>query len=119
MGGQSNPTFHVRTEAGDHVLRQKAHGTLLPAMDRPIAWLPAHLPEEDEVAIAHGDFSLGNQILYPTEPRSVAVLDRELCTVGHPLADLGYTCLTYHIQPGPDGIASTGIPTEREFVAGV
>ena len=64
----------------------------MPAMDRLIAWLPAHLPEEDEAAIAHGDFRLGNLILHPTEPRIVAVLDWELCTIGHPLADLGYTC---------------------------
>jgi aminoglycoside phosphotransferase (APT) family kinase protein len=97
----------------------------MPAMDRLIAWLPAHLPEEDEATIAHGDFRLGNLILHPTEPRVVALLDWELCTIGHPLADLGYTCLTYHMAPGPDGIAGTwgtdlagtGIPSEREFVA--
>ena len=121
QGGQSNPIFHVQTEAGACVLRTKAPGKLLPAMDCLIAWRPVHLPKEHEAALAHGDFRLGNLILHPTGPRIVAVLDRELCTIGRPLANLGYTCLTYDIPPGPGGIAGTlgtdragaGIPTEH------
>jgi aminoglycoside phosphotransferase (APT) family kinase protein len=97
----------------------------MPEMDRLAAWLPAHLPAEEEAAIAHGDFRLGNVLLHPTEPRVVAVLDWELCTIGHPLADLGYACLTYHLPPGPSGvtgvlgadITGTGILGESEFVA--
>jgi aminoglycoside phosphotransferase (APT) family kinase protein len=95
----------------------------MPAMERLRAWLPAHFPPEEEAAIAHGDYRLGNLLIHPTEPRVVAVLDWELCTIGHPLADLGYTCLTYHFPPGPEGIAGVlgtevpGIPTEAEFVA--
>ncbi len=94
-------------------------------MERLRAWLPAHLPEDGEAAIAHGDYRLGNLILHPTEPRIVALLDWELCTIGHPLADLGYACLTYHMAPGEEGIggtygadlAGTGIPDERAFIA--
>jgi aminoglycoside phosphotransferase (APT) family kinase protein len=98
----------------------------MPEMDRLASWLPRHLPEDEEATIAHGDFRLGNLIVHPTEPRIVAVLDWELATVGHPLADLGYACLTYHFAPGPDGVSGvlgadlsgTGIPSEAEFVAG-
>jgi len=97
----------------------------MPEMDRLAAWLPDHLPAEEETTIAHGDFRLGNLIIHPTEPRIVAVLDWELATIGHPLADLGYTCLTYHLPPGPDGVAGvlgtdltgTGIPDQAAFVA--
>ncbi|MGF2951279.1 phosphotransferase [Mycobacterium sp. THU-M116] len=98
----------------------------MPAMDLLARWLPDHLPPEDEPAcIAHGDYRLGNVLIHPTEPRIVAVLDWELSTLGHPLADLGYTCLTYHLPPGFSGtsgvagedLTGTGIPDEQAFVA--
>ncbi|MCK8785342.1 phosphotransferase [Roseomonas sp. NAR14] len=97
----------------------------MPAMDRLAEWLPAHLPPDEPARIAHGDYRLGNVLVHPTEPRVVAVLDWELATIGHPLADLGYACLTYHFPPGPAGVSGvlgedltgTGIPTEAEFVA--
>ncbi|MCB4820268.1 phosphotransferase family protein [Roseicella aerolata] len=97
----------------------------MPEMDRLAAWLPEHLPQEEEATIAHGDYRLGNLIIHPEQPRIVAVLDWELATIGHPLADLGYCCLTYHFDPGPEGIAGvagldlagTGIPDEAAFVA--
>lgn len=97
-----------------------------PTMDRLAQWLPEHLPSDDEPAcIAHGDYRLGNVLIHPTEPRIVAVLDWELATIGHPLADLGYTCLTYHLPAhfiGTRGVAGedltgTGIPDESAFVA--
>ncbi|MHA3022300.1 phosphotransferase family protein [Mycobacterium sp. BMJ-28] len=96
-----------------------------PDMDRLASWLPAHLPPDERATIAHGDYRLGNVLLHPTEPRIVAVLDWELATIGHPLADLGYAAMTYHL-PGDDDpltgvageeLAGTGIPTEAEFVA--
>ena len=97
----------------------------MPEMDRLAAWLPGHLPKDEEATIAHGDYRLGNLIIHPTEPRIVAVLDWELATIGHPLADLGYACLAYHLPPSPQGtsgvagrdLAGTGIPEEAEFVA--
>ena len=97
----------------------------MPAMDRVSAWLAVRPPMQEETAIAHGDFRLGNVILHPTEPRVVAVLDWELATLGHPLADLAYACLTYHLPPGPTGLTGVlgadvqalDIPTEAEFVA--
>ena len=74
----------------------------MPAMDLLAQWLPDHLPPDDAPScIAHGDYRLGNVLLHPTEPRVVAVLDWELATIGNPLADLGYFCVTYHVPGDP------------------
>lgn len=95
----------------------------LPAMDKLMAWLPEHLPEDEETTIAHGDFRLENMLFHPTEPRILAVVDWELSTLGAPLSDLAYSCLPYHV---PDDIrgditnldyAGYGIPSENECVA--
>jgi aminoglycoside phosphotransferase (APT) family kinase protein len=92
------------------------------AMDRLMTWLPAHVPAGDETAIVHGDYRVENVIVHPTAPRIVAVVDWELSTLGHPLADLAYNCLSYHLEPGLLGPAETegdwsGIPDEAEHVA--
>ena len=95
------------------------------AMDRLIDWLPRHLPEDEDIAIAHGDFRLENLIFHPTEPRVLAVLDWELSTLGHPLSDLAYNCMTYHFPaegisfPGLGGldVAALGMPTEADYLA--
>jgi aminoglycoside phosphotransferase (APT) family kinase protein len=97
----------------------------IPAMDRLIAWLPEHLPEDDETTIVHGDFRPGNLIFHPGEPKVAAVLDWELCTLGHPLGDLAHNCLAFSIPrqdtalPGLGGadLDALGIPTEEEYVA--
>jgi aminoglycoside phosphotransferase (APT) family kinase protein len=68
----------------------------VPSMDALIAWLPAHLPVDDEVVIAHGDYRLGNLMFHPTEPRVIGVLDWELSTLGHPLLDVAYAVLTHY-----------------------
>lgn len=95
-------------------------------MDQLMAWLPAHVPaaamDPGMVSIVHGDFRLDNLIFHPTEPRVLAVLDWELSTLGHPLADLSYHCMGWHIPPGTfRGIGgldlpSLGIPAEAEYV---
>ncbi len=72
----------------------------LEAMEILKAWLPANIPPGDETRINHGDYRLGNTIVHPTEPRVIAVLDWELSTLGHPLADLGYNCMMYHFGEG-------------------
>jgi aminoglycoside phosphotransferase (APT) family kinase protein len=93
------------------------------AMDRLMEWLPAHIPAGDETAVVHGDFRMDNLILHPSEPRIIAILDWELSTLGHPLADFSYHCMSWRIPPaqfrgiGGLDLASLGIPTEEEYVA--
>jgi aminoglycoside phosphotransferase (APT) family kinase protein len=95
----------------------------IPAMDSLIDWLPKHIPEGEITTIVHGDFRLDNLIFHPTEPRILAVLDWELSTLGHPLADFSYHCMSWHITPGLFrgigglDLASLGIPPEDEYVA--
>lgn len=96
----------------------------LPALDRLTDWLVAHLPADDgAVALAHGDYRMGNVLFHPTEPRVTAILDWELATLGHPLADLGYCCMAWHTTPQDYGgiggldLAGLGLPDEAAFVA--
>lgn len=95
----------------------------VPAMDQLMAWLPPHVPARDETSIVHGDYRPGNLIFHPTEPRVVAVLDWELATLGHPLADLAYNCLAYRMPSaggrgfGDADLAALGIPSEADYVA--
>ncbi|MCW5255382.1 phosphotransferase family protein [Verminephrobacter aporrectodeae subsp. tuberculatae] len=95
-------------------------------MDRLMQWLPAHMPasarDENQVSIVHGDFRLDNLMFHPGEPRIIAVLDWELSTLGHPLADLGYHCMAWHVPPalgrgiaGQD-LAALGIPSENDYI---
>lgn len=92
-------------------------------MDRLIAWLPAHVPPGDETTIAHGDYRLGNVMFHPTEPRIVAVLDWELSTLGHPLADAAYSslpwCTERDVFEGLRGLdlAALQLPTQAEYLA--
>ncbi len=93
------------------------------AMDQLIAWLPQHIPAGDDTSIVHGDFRLDNMIFHPTEPKILAILDWELSTLGHPLADFAYHCMSWHIEPGQfRGIAgldhaALGIPSEQAYIA--
>ncbi len=92
-------------------------------MDRLIEWLPPHIPDDDETTIVHGDYRLGNMMFAPNEMRVIAVFDWELSTLGHPLADLAYNCMPYHMEPEDfDGIAgldlaTMGIPEQDRYVA--
>ena len=93
------------------------------AMDRLIAWLPEHIPTGEETSIVHGDYRMDNLIFHPAEPRILAILDWELSTLGHPLADFSYHCMSWHIPPGQfRGIAGLdlkglGIPVEEQYIA--
>ena len=98
----------------------------IPEMDQLMQWLPAHIPasarDESMVSIVHGDFRLDNLLFHPTEPRVLAVLDWELSTLGHPLADFSYHCMAWHIAPGAFrgigglDVRSLGIPTEVDYI---
>jgi len=95
----------------------------LASMEGLLEWVPKHIPASEETCIAHGDYRMGNIMMHPTEPRVVAVLDWELCTLGHPFADVGYACMEYYADfygevtlRRPD-LADLGIPSVNEFVA--
>lgn len=95
------------------------------AMDRLIEWLPKHIPHDESTSIVHGDFRLDNMIVHPDEPRVIAVLDWELSTVGHPLADFTYHLMSWQMPDiglGSAGlrdrdIAALGIPLAEEYTA--
>jgi aminoglycoside phosphotransferase (APT) family kinase protein len=93
------------------------------AMDRLIEWLPRNVPPGDRTSIVHGDYRLDNVIFHPREPRILAVLDWELSTLGHPLADFSYHMMAWRLSPdefrglrGAD-LAALGIPAEDAYVA--
>ena len=92
-------------------------------MEALIAHLPGRIPQDDTSGIAHGDYRLENLIFHSVRPEILAVLDWELSTLGHPLADLAYNCILYHSSSetfgtldGIDDLAAAGIPTEAEYV---
>lgn len=96
----------------------------IPDLDRLSDWLRANLPPDDgAVSLAHGDFRMGNVIFHPVEPRVVAILDWELSTLGHPMADLGFCAMPWHTAPDEYGgilrldNLALGLPTQAEFVA--
>jgi aminoglycoside phosphotransferase (APT) family kinase protein len=99
------------------------HSERLDSLEKLIDWLPSRIPAGDEVSIVHGDFRLDNVMLHPTEPRAIALLDWELSTLGHPLADFSYHCMSWHIAPslwrgiGGLDLPALGIPSEAEYVA--
>jgi aminoglycoside phosphotransferase (APT) family kinase protein len=116
---------------GNYIARQVARWTKqyqasetekVEAMDNLIAWLPKNIPPETGTTVVHGDFRLDNAIYHPTEPRILAVLDWELSTLGDPLADFAYHCMSWHIPPGQfRGIAgldleALGIPGEEAYI---
>ena len=93
------------------------------AMDRLVEWLPAHIPLGDEVSVVHGDYRCDNMIFHSTEPKVLAVLDWELSTLGHPLADFSYHLMMYRMPPsltaGLTGVdlAALNIPDEAAYTA--
>lgn len=93
----------------------------IPELDRLIAWLPEHLPAQEETTICHGDFRFGNLMFAPASTQIAGVLDWELSTLGDPLADLGFFCMLYHVDATFAGVANLnraalGIPSQREFI---
>ena len=92
------------------------------AMDRLIDWLPGNIPVSDETTLVHGDYRIDNLIFHPSEPAVVAVVDWELSTLGHPLADFAYHCMSRHVPRerfrgmGGMDLQALGIPAEDEYI---
>ncbi len=94
------------------------------SMEQLIAYLPGALPPDDgRVSLIHGDFRIDNMIFHPSEGRVIALLDWELATLGHPLADLAYYCMWLRLPSlgatkglAGEDIEALNIPSEREFI---
>ncbi|KZL26030.1 phosphotransferase family protein [Pseudovibrio sp. WM33] len=119
------PGNYFERQTGRWIKQYKAsETTIIPAMNRLMEWLEANMVEDDGTSsLVHGDYRLDNLIFHPTEPRIVAVLDWELSTLGHPLADLAYQCMQWRLPSfkGLRGLAgldrvALGIPLEEEYV---
>ena len=127
LGGYGKPGNYFERQIGRWSKQYQASVTQpITEMDRLIDWLPAHIPasarDEGLTSIVHGDYRLDNVIFHPSEPRILAVLDWELSTLGHPLADFSYHCMAWHIPPGTFrgiggvDLASLGIPSEQDYI---
>ncbi len=123
LEGFGKPGSYIERQIARWTKQYRASETgPLPAMDRLIEWLPQNIPPEAATRVVHGDYRLDNVIFHPSEPRILAVLDWELSTLGDPLADFAYHCMSWHIPPGQfRGIAGLdldglGIPSERSYV---
>ena len=101
---------------------QESRSEDISALESLIEWLPAHIPEGDQTTIVHGDYRLDNLVLHPTEPRAISLLDWELATLGHPMADFAYHCMSWHIPAslwrgiGGLDLKALGIPSEADYI---
>lgn len=125
LGDYGRPGNYFERQIGRWSKQYKASETDgIPEMDKLIDWLPNHIPADDgSTSIVHGDFRLDNLIFHPQEPRVLAVLDWELSTIGHPLADFSYHLMAWHTPAGVfRGIGgldlpALGIPDADTYVA--
>ena len=127
LAGYGKPGNYIERQIGRWSKQYLASVTQpIPEMDQLMAWLPAHIPvsakDDSLVSIVHGDYRLDNLMFHPTEARVLAVLDWELSTLGHPLADFSYHCMSWHISPetfrgiGGLDLPALGIPSEAEYI---
>jgi aminoglycoside phosphotransferase (APT) family kinase protein len=125
LGDYGRPGNYFERQIGrwsQQYLADEAAGRV-PAMDALVEWLPANIPPGEEASIVHGDYRCDNLLFHTTEPRIIAVLDWELSTLGHPLADFAYHLMVYRMPPGfSTGLAGLDlpalhIPSEEDYVA--
>ena len=124
LADYGRPGNYFARQIGRWVKQYQASETdAIEPMNRLIEWLPGNIPAGEETTIVHGDYRMDNLVFHPTEPRVLAVLDWELSTLGHPLADFSYHCMSWHIPPGKFrgiaglDLAALGIPAESDYVA--
>ncbi|MDD2923881.1 phosphotransferase [Rhodoferax sp.] len=127
LGNYGKPGNYFERQIGRWSKQYQASITQpITEMDHLMAWLPTHIPDMARdptmVSIVHGDYRMDNLVFHPTEPRVIAVLDWELSTLGHPLADFSYHCMAWHIPPGAFrgigglDLAALGIPAEAQYI---
>lgn len=120
--GKTGNFFHRQLARWGRQYRDDSGAGRVADMDRLLAWLETNVPPGDDTALVHGDFRLDNLVFHPHEARVIAVLDWELSTLGHPLADFGYHLMTYRlpdlILPGlrDADLPALGVPSEAEYV---
>lgn len=124
LGDFGREGAYVRRQLDRWTRQYRASETApLPAMENLIAWLGERVPPQDTTTLVHGDYRLDNVVWHPDEPRIVAVLDWELSTLGDPLVDFAYHCMTWHLALGTHrtlagvDLAPLGIPDEGAYVA--
>jgi len=117
------PTDYLARQIARWSKQYKASETeTIDEMNNLMEWLPANIPAGDETSIVHGDYRLDNTILDRNSKEVIAILDWELSTLGHPLADFSYHCMTWRLEPelfrGLKGLdlKALGIPTEEDYV---
>ena len=127
LGDYGRPGKYLERQVARWTQQYRAAQTeTIAAMERLIDWLPQHIPVADDAAagsrIVHGDYRLDNVIFHATEPRILAVLDWELSTLGHPMVDFAYHCMTWRMPSGATrgmhgaDLAALGIPLEADYV---
>lgn len=124
LGDYGKPGNYFERQIGRWTRQlRESPGERIAALETIADWLPRHLPDDDgRVSIAHGDFRLGNLMFHSERPEVIAILDWELSTLGHPLADLGFCSMTWHSSPDEYGgilgldHAALGIPGQRAFL---
>ncbi len=124
LGDFGKPGNYIERQVNRWTQQYRAAETeTIDAVERLIEWLPSRIPPGDETRIVHGDYRFDNVIFHPTEPRILAVLDWELSTLGHPLVDFAYHCMTWHMEAAENArglagldLAALGIPSEAEYL---
>ena len=123
LGDYGRPGSYLERQIARWTKQYRASETeRIEAMENLIEWLPRNIPAGEETTLVHGDYRLDNTIFHPTEPRMLAVLDWELSTLGHPIADFAYHCMTWRLTPtefrGMLGLdfEALGIPDEARYV---
>jgi aminoglycoside phosphotransferase (APT) family kinase protein len=124
LGDYGRPDRYVERQITRWSAQYRTDGAAgrLPELDALAAWLPTAVPEDEEAAIVHGDFRVDNLIFALDRPEIVAVIDWELSTLGHPIADFAYHLMMYRLPPSfPGGLlgvdlAAAGLPTEAAYV---
>jgi len=124
LGDYGKPGNYFARQIGRWSGQYRASETeRIEAMEKLLQWLPANIPPGEDTALVHGDYRLDNLIFHAGSPRMLAVVDWELSTLGHPLADFSYHVMLWRLPAGETGglqgldLGSLGIPSEADYIA--